>query len=64
MKYRSVKAPPVCGSISLKDSVKSARSVRGDAKLGAFKLDNKKIAVTKVRNRNGSRTSSKAVGKR
>jgi len=77
MKYRSVKTPPVCGSISLKDSVKSARVVRRDAEGSVLRSTDKKVgsllsqgsktsarSPTKNRGSNGSRTNSKGAGKR
>ena len=63
MKYRSVKTPPVCGNISLKDSMKSARAVRRNAEGGAFRSSDKKVGATKLRN-NGSRTNTKGASKR
>lgn len=78
MKYRSVKTPPVCGSISLKDSINSARVVRRNAKAGSFIVSRSDRPVgsllsqriqasktaTKVSDSIRSKSKTKAVGKR
>jgi hypothetical protein len=64
MKYRPIKTPPVCGSISLKESVNSALAIHRDEKFGAFKSSNKKVGAGKLRNSNGARTDTKGAGKR
>ena len=57
MKYRSIKTPPACTNISLKDAMDSARIVARKAGSGRFVATNRTAT-------NRPKTSSGAVGKK
>ena len=67
IRYRSIKTPPACGSISLKDAEKSAKTVARSAVTGRFvaaktngDLATKTIVDSALTH--GRKTSSGAVG--
>ena len=67
IKYRSIKTPPACGTISLKDAEKSARTVARSAISGRFVVKNAKSLAGSVltqshntRSRAASKVRSKA----